>query len=494
VDRDEALKLLTGGPEGVAKWNAWRERLLRSKEPLPDLTRANLARANLTRANLTDANLTDANLAGANLADANLRGAGLAGANLAGANLHDADLRGAGLHDANLTGANLHDADLFGANLTKASLTDTNLRNADLTLANLPGANLRDADLTRANLTDADLFTADLSDANLTGTNLDGIDGRFLDFSPVRLVTTGGWWRFTQFLTWQKVRAVGELQILTKVSYTMLALVPILVGVWQGVKVWVNQTKHEVSHAARELDQTVDARRAAAPEPVAEELKKIRAATSRLEKLIDRDLDPKLPAPWAVGFFAALFVVGGHFVYQLRCPELVADQTPDKFAADLLAAFSSEAPDRNDRLTRAMNALKELAERDPARRHRNLVLRHGRVVWIPSRLDLFEVPPGAPGTGDDSGAPKEPPKEPPPPSAPAPQSEAPPPAPIVAAGPGLMRVAIEEGARAEYELAALRDRGGAALAFGLYVIAAVLIAWLVGSQSLVVGRAAGWWG
>ena len=53
MDRDEAIKLLKGGPEGVSEWNRRREKL----EKLPNLVRANLNGANLVRANLSEADL-----------------------------------------------------------------------------------------------------------------------------------------------------------------------------------------------------------------------------------------------------------------------------------------------------------------------------------------------------------------------------------------------------------------------------------------------------
>ncbi len=123
MDRDEALKLLKGGPEGIAEWNRRRE----GREEIPNLSRANLRDANLSGANLSGADLIGADLRGADLHDANLSDADLSGANLSGANLNDADLSGANLSsadlsDADLSGANLGGADLIGANLIDANL------------------------------------------------------------------------------------------------------------------------------------------------------------------------------------------------------------------------------------------------------------------------------------------------------------------------------------------------------------------------------------
>jgi hypothetical protein len=58
MDRDEALRLLRGGPEGVEEWNQRRK----AEEEIPDLSMALLRGVNLNGADLSDANLNAANL------------------------------------------------------------------------------------------------------------------------------------------------------------------------------------------------------------------------------------------------------------------------------------------------------------------------------------------------------------------------------------------------------------------------------------------------
>ena len=114
MDRDEALRLLKGGPEGVAKWNRHRRV---AGEGIPDLRGANLFEANL--------NLAD--LRGDDLGGATLIGATLIGATLIGANLFEANL-----FEANLSGANLGGAKLSGAKLDGAACGGTVFVNVDL--------------------------------------------------------------------------------------------------------------------------------------------------------------------------------------------------------------------------------------------------------------------------------------------------------------------------------------------------------------------------
>jgi uncharacterized protein YjbI with pentapeptide repeats len=123
--------------EGVAAWNAWRDKnpLIRPDLRWTDLRAADLAKINLRKADLRWADLTRAYFTSANLTKANLCGANLAGVSLAWADLSSANLTEAGCNMANLS-----QADLRAANLTQTNLTEADLRAAELAGANLAGA------------------------------------------------------------------------------------------------------------------------------------------------------------------------------------------------------------------------------------------------------------------------------------------------------------------------------------------------------------------
>jgi uncharacterized protein YjbI with pentapeptide repeats len=185
MDREEALKLLSGGRKKIRTWNHWRGNRKAHKR-LPNLVKANLSGADLSKADLSWTNIREADLRGANLVGADLTGADLIRANLTEANLSNADVTVAKLSEANLTEANLSGADLRGANLVMAALTRANLLEAKFSEADLSGAYLMGADLMGAKLSGADLSEADfsaarlmratLSGADLSGTNLSGAD------------------------------------------------------------------------------------------------------------------------------------------------------------------------------------------------------------------------------------------------------------------------------------------------------------------------------
>ncbi len=121
MDRDEALKLLKGGPEGIAEWNRRRQ----ASEQIPDLRETDLRGASMI-----EANLNDADLSGADLRDADLTRANLNSANLGRSQLSRASLMWASLIDARLEGANLNGTGLRGANLIRTRLNDANLSGA----------------------------------------------------------------------------------------------------------------------------------------------------------------------------------------------------------------------------------------------------------------------------------------------------------------------------------------------------------------------------
>jgi len=108
MHRDDALKLLRGGEEGIRGWNA----LVAGADGAPDLRNAFLINADLRGADLRGVCLI-----GANFSQADLRGATLAGAQLVGADLRGTDLRGADVRRANVSGA------IFGFTLISCDLS-----------------------------------------------------------------------------------------------------------------------------------------------------------------------------------------------------------------------------------------------------------------------------------------------------------------------------------------------------------------------------------
>ena len=143
MDRDEALKLLRGGEEGIAEWNRRRA----EGEEIPRLVDANLAGKALVGANLAGAILEKANLDGASLCNANLRKASLTFASLIRTDLEDANLHMTGLEFSVVKGATLGGANLRAANLQNTILVDPIVERTEFTLARLGESVLASMDL-----------------------------------------------------------------------------------------------------------------------------------------------------------------------------------------------------------------------------------------------------------------------------------------------------------------------------------------------------------
>lgn len=446
----EEIALLRSGPEGITKWNELRKTRDEATDLLlPDLNKPDLKGAKLFRARLAHVDLSEANLAGAVL--------------------YEANLAGASLYQADLTGADLIGATLIGANLMSATLTDAKLFRADLSGATLTLAELSSANLQRANLTGADLDDTNLSGAHLYQANLSGANLRNAIFE-IRSWKAKLRDRVRRLFAWPTVRAFGALQVLTKASYFMLAFVPILAGVWQVVHVWTGHAQRQTEAAVRHLDDRLDKINPTG-EQEAQAVADVRAAADKAQAVVG-SLHPHLPGAWAWAFFAALAAASGHFVYQVFCPDLLKAKSRDEHVNAEAGSFTHDAPNRDDRLTRALTSLRELAEQVPEQRHPNLVRRHGQAVWIPGELSQFH---SAPEPAVEMTTVGEEARTTPPPTT---------------AQAGLMMVAIEEGASAEYELQGRRQRPAAVVAFVLYAIAAALILWLVLGQSWAIVRAA----
>src|SRR5262245_17448319 len=58
------------------------------------------------------------------------------------------------------------------------------------------------------------------------------------------------------FTSWRFVRSLGELHLLTRASYLMLIVVPILAGLWPAVRLAINHYNQSVLDATSELDAT----------------------------------------------------------------------------------------------------------------------------------------------------------------------------------------------------------------------------------------------
>lgn len=174
MNKQESLKWLRGGPDGITQWNRFRA----TRERVFPLQRANLSRAGLANADLHGVDLREANLRNADLREADFSDAVLSGADLVDADARRARFTRTDLRSADLMGARLSHVNLSGANIESANLLAGDLFGANVSGARLVAANLSYAKLIDTNLLNADLCCANLSYAVLIDTELAGADFR----------------------------------------------------------------------------------------------------------------------------------------------------------------------------------------------------------------------------------------------------------------------------------------------------------------------------
>ncbi len=292
--------------------------------------------------------------------------------------------------------------------------------------------------------------------------------------------------RFSRWFDWTKVRSLGRLQILTRVSYVALVLVPLLAGGWPAVRAAVNWVNDDVRAAAREFDAAADRienLRTDLPSALTkldDVLQKTETQIRRVEdELGGRSLEERdLPLGWVLAFFAALFVTLGHLLYQLAVDERVRERSREAFVAARNDEFRQcSEGQRRDLLTRAFPWLRQIADALPGFRAFTLVSRHGHTVWIPPSLEVLNKvsetsqPPEAPASETEI---EDPPEE----AVEAwRQEEA---KRLIKFTRGeLELIVVDEGARAEYDVAARERMRWAVVAGVLYSYGVLVIAWLV---------------
>lgn len=153
---------------------------------------------------------------------------------------------------------------------------------------------------------------------------------------------------------WNRIRTLGELQILTRASYVMLIFVPLLAGVWPAVGEGINRYNTSVIESKAALDSASQRLEFVASTltnesdvslPVGEIFDGLNKRLDNIDeeyslKTID---NTRLPYVWALSFLASLAVAIGHLIYQAFAPALVKRTTVREYMNDEVRRFS-DAP------------------------------------------------------------------------------------------------------------------------------------------------------
>jgi hypothetical protein len=163
-------------------------------------------------------------------------------------------------------------------------------------------------------------------------------------------------------LNWMQVRSLAELRVMTRASYVLLIIVPVLSGTWPAVRLLVNQYNARASKATDSVARLTDSLRdesnklrklsgdigstpglRASADTLSQRLLHFDNSLSEIQRELRTPVidSPHLPWSWATGFFAALFVVLGHAMYE--SPHLVKVMTLREHIAERIREFK-DAP------------------------------------------------------------------------------------------------------------------------------------------------------
>lgn len=153
------------------------------------------------------------------------------------------------------------------------------------------------------------------------------------DFASINRVLNEAGAAQTEWFTWAFVRSFGELQILTRASFIMLLVVPLLAGLWPTVKVIVNRYNQSLSVAHEKmtalLGQIPDTQNLLLDAPTTDNLSAglsgIAEALNTVSVAIaDASIQTTaLPMVWVVSFGASLCAVLAQTIYQSAAPQIV---------------------------------------------------------------------------------------------------------------------------------------------------------------------------
>jgi hypothetical protein len=318
---------------------------------------------------------------------------------------------------------------------------------------------------------------------------------------------TTGWRRllsplghFLEWYNWSRTASFGRIQILTRVSYFALLIVPVIAGVWPAVRVAV----HSVAFDAEKATGRLRAANQRAQEFIASMdanvpfegnltalLEEVETSATQVESELSQfqQSPHHMPTGLVLAFFSALCVALGHLIYQVGADERVRADSETGYRRDRNSEFrDAHEHQRKDLLLRTFGPLHRLAELTPGSRNSTLVRHHDRLVWLPESIDRLNTLPASTQDESDAHLRADDQSDSEAWTEDAEVSEQ---LQVEHLREELELILVDEGASAEYQLFARQNMWAAYASGMLYLAAAFLIAWLIALQAGHVLRAGG---
>lgn len=160
---------------------------------------------------------------------------------------------------------------------------------------------------------------------------------------------------------WLIVRSLAQLTILTRASYFMLLLVPVIAGLWPSIDRTIQS--YEVQFVLQAEKLRIAAETLSIGAEGFDGSQAIAASTAKLDEVINQitrnrqsiqALNPRMPKVWALAFLASLSAVLAQVLFQACCDRRVQDENEQEFVANELLAFNTH-PDHAELAFMAIN-------------------------------------------------------------------------------------------------------------------------------------------
>ncbi len=274
--------------------------------------------------------------------------------------------------------------------------------------------------------------------------------------------------RLYDLANWEVVRSLGELTILTRVSYYSLFSVPLIAGIWGPARSWIAKQNGAIQSANDQLQEQI----ANLPNGLEGSDLLLNVANG----LTGATIPEVMPTGWLLAFGASLSIVIAQFVYQIAAPELIKNNSEQDLIDEANEINRQDKNISDERLRQAIDHLHLAADLMPHRHNAWLVKRGRRVVWIPEKVDYRFVDYRFEDAMVDEPKPDD-----------APEDWQPDPNKRTKAiqevdAEDRKRITIEEGQKARYSIDSFTQRSMAWLSGGLYFLGGWLLLMILTRQ------------
>ena len=163
---------------------------------------------------------------------------------------------------------------------------------------------------------------------------------------------------FRSAVKWTRVRGLGRLTILTRASYIVLAIVPLMAWGWpaiEGSRIWIEETAKLpvlIQDSEIQADGAVRLRKTM---PNAVKKSESMDSDKTLKRRTDGATPKKMPFAWTKVYLAALSIFLAHLIFEIACPVTIRNHDSLSYRSDRMSDFANHT--RNTRFVHAIQTV-----------------------------------------------------------------------------------------------------------------------------------------